>query len=60
MSNLAVEDFTVNEKQAKPLLKWAGGKSQLLPTKDNWWSFYNNIMERLSSRNEQIEKLNVE
>ena len=31
-----------------------------LPTKDNWWGFYNNIMERLSSRNEQIEKLNVE
>lgn len=31
MLNLVAKDFTVNLKQAKPVLKWAGGKSQLLP-----------------------------
>lgn len=31
-----------------------------LPIKDNWWSFYNNIKERLRFRNEQIEKPNGE
>ena len=30
MSNLAFEYFNENLKQAKPVLKWAGGKSQLL------------------------------
>ena len=34
-----------------------GNKNNVLLTKDNWWTFYRNIMNRLDARNQQIQKV---
>ena len=41
----------------QPLDNWDFNKSEVLPTADNWWTFYRNIMDRLEARNKQIEEL---
>jgi hypothetical protein len=42
----------------QPLDDYDFGKTtNPLPTADNWWTFYDNIMDRLDARNEQIKKL---
>ena len=41
----------------QPLDNWDFNKSEVLPTADNWWIFYRNIMDRLEARNKQIEEL---
>ena len=41
----------------QPLDAWDFNKNDVLPTANNWWTFYHNIMKRLDARNEQIKKL---
>ena len=41
----------------QPLDNWDFNKSEVLPTADNWWTFYRNIMDRLDARNKQTAKL---
>ena len=38
----------------QPLDNWDFNKDDALPTADNWWTFYDNIMNRLDARNAQI------
>ncbi len=41
----------------QPLDNWDFNKDDALPTADNWWTFYRNIMNRLDARNEQIKEV---
>ncbi len=36
---------------------WDFNNGEPLPTKDNWWTFYKNIMSRLDARNKAIQDL---
>lgn len=59
---LAVYDLlSENNKKTLPIdEKWISTDNILPKTKDQWWTFYNNIMLHLEARNEQIRKLIVE
>ena len=41
----------------KPLDNWDFNKDKPLPTKDNWWTFYENMINRLEARNTAIQAL---
>ena len=59
---LAVYDLlSENNKKTLPIdEKWISTDNILPKTKDQWWTFYNNIMLHIEARNEQIRKLIVE
>lgn len=56
---LAVYDLLdENNKKTLPTdEEWTSADNILPQTKDQWWTFYNNIILHLEARNEQITKL---
>ena len=41
----------------KPLNEWNFNETKVLPTRENWWTFYGNIISRLEERNRLLSSL---
>ena len=51
------EGHVLNLLDNKPLDDWDFSREPLPQDSKQWWRFYENIMNRLNARNEQIKKI---